>query len=145
MSVDAGGRLQANAVGSAQIVAEASGGKSAPTLVVVATPQAGALLVTDAQVMSVGAPLAVDPSVPPDAGTRYEVTLQGVAAPANGTVVLAAETAPVAGKVVATRAEAGDLVVTLAIAPLDQLFAAYDIDWNIDLSGFPTEPSRCRP
>ena len=141
VSVDASGRVQALATGSAQIVAEANGIKSAPTLIVVATPQAGALLVTDAQVMSVGAPLPADPMAPPDAAVRYEVTLQGVAAPAPGSVVLAAESAPVAGKVVSSRADAGNLVVTLAVAPIDQLFAAYDIDWTIDLSGFPTEPS----
>ena len=139
VSVDAAGRLVANAIGSAQIIAEVDGVRSAPTLVPVALPQPGALLVTDAQVVSVGPPLRLAPGASPGIGTEYEVTLQGVAAPAPGTVVLAAETAPVAGKVVATRQDAGGLVVTLALAPLYELFSAYDIDWTIDLSAFPLE------
>ena len=139
VSVDATGRLVANAIGSAQIFAEADGIRSLPTLVFVAVPQPGALLVTDAQIVSVGGPLNVLPDASPGVGTQYQVTLQGVAAPAPGTVVLAAETAPVAGKVVSTRTDATGLIVTLAIAPLYELVSDYDIDWNIDLSAFTLE------
>ena len=139
VSVDATGRLVANAIGSAQIFAEADGIRSSPTLVVVAVPQPGALLVTDAQIVSIGAPLNLLPDASPGLGTQYEVTLQGVTAPTPGTVVLAAETAPVAGKVVSTRTDATGLIVTLAIAPLYELVSDYDIDWNIDLSAFTLE------
>ena len=131
VSVDASGRVSARAIGSAQIVASGGEARSAPTLVVVAEPQPGALLVGDAKVVSVGAP--------PAAGAPYEVTLQGVAAPAPGTVLLGVETAPIAGKVVATRQEAAGIVVTLAPAPLYELFVAYDIKLAIDLSAFPAE------
>ena len=65
--------------------------------------------------------------------------MQGVAAPAPGTIVIATETAPVAGKVVSTRQEAAGLVVTLALAPLYQLFSAYDIRLTIELADFPFE------
>jgi hypothetical protein len=142
VAVDGNGRLTALAIGSAQITASAAGAVSAPTLVVVAEPQPGALLVGDAQVVSVGTPFAA-PGAAPNAPLQYEVTLMGsVAAPAPGTVVLAAESAPIAGKVVATRSDgAGQLVVTLALAPLPQLFRAYDIDWTIDLSAFAAEPT----
>ena len=147
VSVDATGRLVANAIGSAQIFAEADGIRSMPTLVVVAVPQPGALLVTDAQIVSVGPPLNLLPDAPPGVGTQYEVTLQGVTAPAPGTVVLAAESAPVAGKVISTRTEATGLIVTLVIAPLYELVSNYNIDWNIDLSAFTLEalPNQTAP
>ena len=136
VSVDSAGRLVALAIGSAQVFAQAAGVRSAPTLVIVAQPQAGALLVTDAQVVSVGPPLRVPPGTVPGVGTEYEVTLQGVATPAPGTLLMAAEMAPVAGKVVATRQESAGLVVTLALAPLYELFSDYDIRFDIDLSAF---------
>ena len=136
-SVDGAGQVTAVAIGSTQIFAEGAGLRSAPTLVFVASPQPGALLVTDAQVVSVGPPLALPPGTPPGVGTQYEVTLSGVSPPASGAVVLGAETAPVAGTVVATRQEPAGTIVTLAIAPLYDLFSAYDIALSIDLSAFP--------
>jgi hypothetical protein len=139
VSVDASGKLVANAIGSAQIVAQSAGVQSAPTLVTVAEPKAGALLVTDAQVVSVSSPLNLAPGDAPGVGTQYEVTLQGVTAPALGTVMLAAETAPIAGNVVATRQDSSNLIVTLALAPLAELFNDYDVNYNIDLSAFPLE------
>jgi len=139
VSVDATGKVVAKAIGSAQIIAEAAGVRSMPTLVIVAQPQPGALLVADAQVVSVGPPLRLPAGASPGVGTEYEVTLRNVSPPTPGTVMLAAETAPVAGKVVSTRQEAAGLVVTLALAPLYQLFSAYDLTWNIDLSAFPVD------
>jgi hypothetical protein len=139
VDVSAGGLLTALAVGSAQVFAEVNGVRSAPALVAVAVPVAGALLVTDAQVVAVGPPLGVIQDQPQAAGTQYEVTLQGVAAPAVGTVVLAAETAAVAGRVVASRQDAAGLIVTLELRPIYELFADYGIDWEIDLSAFPLD------
>lgn len=139
VSVDANGGLQALAIGSAQIVAEAGGVKSPPTLVVVAQPQAGAVLVSDAQVLSVSQPVVADPEALVLVGAQYDVTLRDVAVPLPGTIVLAAESAPIAGRVVSTRQEGGNLVVTLAVVSLPDLFTAYDLDWTIDLSAFATE------
>lgn len=136
VSVDAAGRLVALAIGSAQVFAQAADVRSAPTLVIVAQPQAGALLVTDAQVVAVGPPLRVAPGALPGVGTEYEVTLRDVAAPVPGSLLMAAEMAPVAGRVVATRQEPAGLVVTLALAPLYELFSDYDIRFDIDLSAF---------
>lgn len=132
VSVDASGRVEGRAIGSAQIVASGGGARSAPTFVIVAEPQPGAVLLGDAQVVSVGAPSGAG---------DVDVTLQGVAAPLPGTVVLGVETAPVAGKVVSTRlgAAPGTVVVTVATAPLYQLFVDYDISFAIDLSAFPAE------
>lgn len=144
VSVDAAGHVVALGIGSAQIFAESAGIRSTPTLVIVARPQTGALLLSDAQVVSVAAPSAPASGVSPGVGAQYEVTLRGVAAPTPGTVVLGVETAPVAGKVVATRQEAAGLVVTLALAPLYQLFDAYDIRLSIPLAdfGFEEVPDR---
>ncbi len=139
VSVDPTGRVEGVTIGSAQIFAEGAGLKSAPTLAFVAEPQSGALLVTDAQVVSVGPPIGLPSGEAPGVGTEYEVTLTGVTAPSTGTVILGAETAPVAGKVVSTRVESGQVVVTVAIAPLYQLFTDYDIKLGIDLSAFPVE------
>ncbi len=139
VEVDATGKVVAKAIGSAQIFAEGAGLRSPPTLVFVAEPAAGGLLVTDAQVVSVGPPLSVPPGESPGVGTEYEVTLTGVDAPAPGTVVLAAETAPVAGKAVSTRQDPAGTVVRLALAPLYQLFTDYDIALSIDLAAFPVE------
>ena len=81
--------------------------RSPPTLAIVAAPQAGALLVTDAQVVAVGPILRLAVGAAVGVGAEYEVTLAGVAAPAPGTVMLAAESAPVAGKVVASTGRSG--------------------------------------
>lgn len=138
VAIDANGRLEARAIGSAQVFASSGSYRSQPVFVVVAEPQAGALLVSDAQVVSVGPPLGLAPGEVPGAGTQYEVRLTGVATPPSpGTVVLASGNAPVSGKVAATRVESGVLVVTLAMAPLPELLARYDINWSIDLNAFP--------
>jgi hypothetical protein len=109
--------------------------------VFVAEPKPGALVLSDEQVMSVGTPAGVAPGETPASGARYEVLVSGVApAPAPGTVVISSGDAPVAGKVVSTRDEAGNLVLTLELAPLPQLLARYHIDWEIDLAQFPLEP-----
>ena len=140
VSIDATGKLLAKAIGSAQIFAEVGGVRSIPTIVLVAQPQPGALVLTDAQVVSVGPFLRLAPGEGPGVGTQFEVTLQGVSAPPPGIVVVAAETAPVAGKVVTTRQGSAGLVVTLAIAPLYQLFSAYDIALSLDLAAFSLAP-----
>ena len=138
VSVDASGRVLAEAIGSALIVAEANGIRSAPAFAVVAEPAPGALLVTDAQVVAVSPPLSVPPDTAPGVGTLYEVTLTGVASPpVPGTVMLAAGEAPVAGKVVGTRQEGATQIVTLELAPLYELLSQYRIDWAIDLKQFP--------
>lgn len=139
VAVDANGRVTALAIGSAQVFAQAGPLRSTPTLVTVAIPKPDALLLTDAQVLAVGPRLVPAPGTAPGAGAEYEVTLQGVVAPAAGTLVLAAETAPVAGKVVSSRQEAAGLVVRLVLVPLYELFEDYDIRFDIDLSAFAME------
>ena len=140
VGVDPTGVVSANAIGSAQIFAEANGVRSLPTFVVVAEPVSGALLLTDAQVQAVGAPLNLDPSALPSIGTQYEVRVTGVSPPPGvGTPVLAMGDAPVAGTVVSTRDDAGTLVLTLQLAPLHQLLGRYHIDFDIDLGQYPSQ------
>ncbi len=137
ISVDASGKLTAMAIGSAQIAAQAGGVWSQPVLVVVAEPAPGALLVTDAQVVSVGDVIGLAAGEFPDPGMQYEVRLQGVSpAPDPGTILLAAELSPVAGRVVSTRTDSGDLVVVLELVTLPELVRNASIDWDLDLSTF---------
>jgi hypothetical protein len=135
--VDATGAVVAETIGSAQIFAEAGGVRSLPSLVLVAEPAAGALLVRDDQVVAIGPPLGLGPDDLPVMGTRYEVTLSGLAAaPDPGTVVLPAGQEVFGGKVVSTRAEGTNVVLTLALAPLHELLARYDFGWSIALGPF---------
>jgi hypothetical protein len=137
VAVDPAGGVLAKEIGSAQIFAEAGGVRSLPSFVLVAEPAPGALLVSDAQVLNVGPPLGLGPDEVPGMGTQYEVTLAGIATPpAAGTVVLPAGLAVVGGKVVATRTEGANLVVTLALAPVYELLDRYDMAWTIDLAPF---------
>ena len=108
VSVDANGQLQALvALGSATIVAEAGELRSAPTLVVVATPQPGALLVSDAQVVAVGGAAAAGRRRDSAPAAHYVVTLRDIAAPLPVTISpRPPRSAPVAGKAAATRANA---------------------------------------
>ena len=140
VSVDASGRITAHAIGSAMLFAQANGKRSQPIFVVVAEPVPGALVLTDAQIVAVGAPIGLAADAMAEIGTRFEVTVSGLATPpAPGTAVLAAGDAQVAGKVVSSRSEAGNLVLLLELAPLPQLLARYDLDWDIDLSTLPVD------
>jgi hypothetical protein len=133
VSVDSDGVLTARAAtGSAQIVARAGGVPSQPALALVAQPVAGALLVGDDQV--VGDPEETDPGAAPSLANTYRVTLQGVAAPAVGKVVIGTGGKPVAGRVVAVRASGSRQVVTLQPLPVNQLFAALELRERFDLS-----------
>jgi hypothetical protein len=141
VSVSQTGKLLAEAVGSAQIYAEAGGIQSSATLVAVAIPVNGAMLVYDDQVVQIGEPLPTLPDEP----DWYEVTLRNVSAPPIGTIVLAAETAPIAGRLLDYRAVAEGIMFTLEIVSLNQLFEDYYIDWSIDISDYALEEAPPSP
>jgi hypothetical protein len=127
VAVDADGVLTSTSrVGSAVIVAQAEGTESAPLLALVVVPAPKSEFVDDGQV--VGDVTLVDPSAPFAPGLLYEVTLTGRDAPAMGTILLGRETAPVAGEVVDTRLDDGNLVVTLELLPLHELFMEIRVD-----------------
>ena len=137
VTVDSTGKLTSVAIGSAQITAVAGGVTSAATTVLVAETAPGAVMVTDAQVVSVGPVTFTPADGPGGVGTQYEVRLKGVSpAPAVGTILLASEGAQVAGKVVSTRDESGTLVATLELRPMYEVLGRYSIDWDLDVAPF---------
>ena len=132
VSVAAGGRVTAGALGSAQIVAEAGGKRSLPALVVVAFPAPGAILVDDAQV--VGDPVATVPGSDPSLANTYDVLLRNVSVVPGNLVVGTGEKA-VGGRVVtATQRADGTSLVTLSLVPLPELLPGLRIDETFDLS-----------
>jgi len=133
IGVDGSGKVTAATNnGSSQIVAEANGVKSAPLLVVVTTLPAGAILLTDAQI--VGEPFETDPNAPPSFDNTYKVVLTGVGAPAMGSLLINTESKPVAGRVVAVDTAGGQTTVTLAQVSLREAFPNLQINEVIDLS-----------
>ena len=137
VTVDSNGKLTGVAIGSAQITAAAGGVTSAATTVLVAETAPGALMVTDAQVVSVGPVTFTPADEQGGVGTQYEVRLTGVSPPpAVGTILLASEAAQVAGKVVSTRDESGTLVATLEIRPLYEVLGRYSIDWDLEVAPY---------
>jgi hypothetical protein len=85
VAVDPDGTLTAQALGAAQIVADAAGVRSAPALAVVATPAPGTLLIDEAQI--VGPP--VGPAAPPPPGVlpTYQVVLRGLPPPVGALLI----------------------------------------------------------
>jgi len=134
IGVDAAGKLSAtSAAGSSQIVASAQGVRSAPLLAVVTQPAAGAVLVSDAQVL--GEPVETDPNSAPSLANTYRVTLSGVAPPALGTLLVGTGSKAVAGRVLAVDTSvAGQTTVTLGLVPLPELFPNLLLDEVFDLS-----------
>jgi hypothetical protein len=137
VAVDAAGKVSAAvANGSSQIVAVAQGIESAATLVVVTQPVAGAVLVSDAQVL--GDVIATDPDAAPSVGNTYRVTLVGVSAPAVGALMVGTGGKPVAGRVVSVDTSvAGQTTATLGLVPLPELLPNLQLDEVFDLSKGP--------
>jgi hypothetical protein len=134
VQVDANGKVRAvTALGSAQIVAEVNGVRSTPVLVSTVELHPGTLLVRDAEVARIGTPEA---AAAPAETIVYDVWLAGVAPPAPGALVLASETSPVGGRVVASAVEDGLTRVRLQVLNLPDLLARYDFNWTLDLSAY---------
>ena len=133
VEVDASGiATSTTSLGSAMITAHAEGVSSTPLLVTVTQPVSGAVLVDDAQV--VGDIRPKDPGSPIIVGSHYDVTLTGVSAPAVGDILIGTGEAAVAGRVYAVSKQAGNIVVTLELVPLDELFTGFEINESIPLS-----------
>lgn len=133
VSVDGSGVITAQtAIGSAQIVAATGGVKSRPVLVLVAQPVAGATLVSDEQME--GDPVESRPGAAPSPTNTYRVTLQGVAAPALGGVLIGSGGKPVAGRVVAVQSVGTQTIVTLQPLAPNQQFTNFRVQESFDLS-----------
>jgi len=139
VSVSAGAVRSVADLGSSVVRAVVGNVRSAPVLVTVAEPQPGALLVTDAQVVSVGPPIVEGPDAP-DLGWDREVTLRLPTDPAVGTVVLASESAAVAGKVVSIRRSGDTVVVRLARAALPDVLLRYALHLDLQAGDLRLSP-----
>ena len=117
-------------LGSAQIVARSGNLVSAPVLALRATPAAGALLVSDAQV--IGGIEAVDPAAAYGPGWRYRAHLRGVT-PAVGQIVLASGGAPIGGRVVSVSGGGDDVTVVLELIPLGEMFTQLTFSERLSL------------
>lgn len=120
VAVDGSGVVSGIAVGSAQVTATV-GELKASTLALTAQLVPGAMQVTDAQLARRFVP--VDATTPYGPGFRYRVDLVGVTPPAPGTILVASEAAPLAGRVV----EVSGQTVTLEVVPVSQVFAAIEL------------------
>ena len=140
LGIDSTGKVTAVvANGSSQIVAEAKGVRSAPLLAVVTTVPAGAVLLTDSQI--VGDPVETAPDAVPSFANTYEVVLTGVAAPPVGTLLVSTESRPVLGRVVAVDTTGGHTTVTLGLVSLREAFPNLNINQVFDLRQAPVSIS----
>lgn len=118
-------------LGSAQVIAEAEGVASTPSFVIVAAPAADAFTIQDNQVVE--GPELLDPNEIPTLGTQYRIVLSGAHVLLPGSIVLASESLPIAGRVVATSPQGDNTAVVLEIVPLTELFRNLSIDERFDL------------
>ena len=137
ISVDAyTGDVTANALGSSLVTARAGGVDSPPVMMVYTTPVIGAILVSDAQIVS--KPRLVDPGAVFDIGTQFTVTLTGITPPQPGDILMGRQSIPLAGRVVSTTTTGNNIVVTMEITPVNEIFDDLVIKETFDLSQLET-------
>jgi hypothetical protein len=133
IAVDAAGTVTAAGSGGSSQVTARIGTLASPPLVVVHTPvPAGAVLVTDANI--VGDPVETDPDAPAQVGATYVVRLSGMAAPRVGALLINTEAKPVAGRVTRVETSNGEHRVTLALVTAPEMFPNLALDESIDLN-----------
>lgn len=133
VTIDQDGMVTAiTSVGSAQLVAEVCGVSSPPVLTIVAVPAAGAMLVTDAQV--IGDPTPVDPDAPYESEYLYRVTLSGIDLPQVGQILMGTGEKPVGGRVVEVVQNGETTTVTLELVGLDEFFETLKINETVSFS-----------
>jgi hypothetical protein len=127
VQVDQQGRVSALAtVGSALVEVSSGDVVAAPVPVVTAKPKPGVMMIADDDI--VGEPVLVE-YVETVIGSRMSVTLRKEPAPAVGTIVLASEGTPLAGRVVeVVSAETGATNVVVEVVRLDELFDDLQIE-----------------
>jgi hypothetical protein len=131
VSITSAGQATAGAkLGSVMLTAQV-GDVKAVTVAVVARVPSGTTLVTDAQVVKL---VAVNPNAKFQVGYQYTVTLEGIPTPALGSMVLARESASIAGKVIAVTVNGTQTLVTLEVVPIPDLFTKLELNEVVDLS-----------
>jgi len=127
VAVDEQGLLTSmGTIGSAEVTAEVDGVTSSPVIVAVVLPALNTQFVNDDQV--VGDMELVDPESVYAPGAQYRVTLTDVDVPDIGTVLVAREDLPIAGGVVDVQQNGNEVIVTLEVLPLNELFTSLKID-----------------
>ena len=123
--------LRATFIGGATQVSAAVGNTTLaapPVMFYSAQPTAGALMVSDAQVV-IG-PAAVDTAAPRGLGFQYRMTLSGISLPPIGSLMVGTGAQPIAGKVVAAQSNSAlpaNTDVVLELVPLHELFADLNV------------------
>lgn len=118
--------------GSSQITARIGSLKSAPLLAVHTQLPAGAVLLSDANI--VGEPEETTPDAAASLSSTYRVRLSGVPAPDVGALLINTEAKVVAGRVRSVETANGVHTVTLGLLPAREMFPNLIIDEVIDLS-----------
>lgn len=132
VSVDDEGNVTALTDLGGALIYAAAGDRTTPVAVLIAQPVAGAVLVSDAQVVS--APQALgDPSAIPGNGDRYRVSLTGIDAPPPGTILLATGGAEIGGRVLTSSATASGIDVEFELVPLPEMLARYSFSFEIPI------------
>lgn len=133
VGVSVNGELIAQGTGGvSQITARVGNLRSAPMLALHTPVAAGAVLLTDEQI--VGEPEESSPGAAPSASNIYRVRLSGVAAPAVGDLLVNTGGKVVVGRVLAVQSADGVQAVTLGLLPLREVFPQLRIDEVIDLA-----------
>ena len=127
VSVAADGTITAVATGSSQVTADINGVRSAPVMVIVTKPAAGAKLVTDDQI--VGDPVATEPAAEPSPTNTYQVTFSDPP-PSVGELLAGTGEKAIAGRVEGVTGQ----VVTMSLVPLAELLPDLELSEVIDLS-----------
>ncbi len=125
-------------LGSATIRAESGEVRSDPVVVATVALHPGTVVVTDDQVVDIGEPFTPDGAAD-GWSAQMDVRLRGIDPPAPGTIVVSAESSPLGGSVVSAEEDGGEVAVRLELVSLPELFARYDIDWQIGLGGHTVE------
>ena len=118
-------------LGGALIYADA-GDRTTPVAVLVAEPAAGAVLVSDEQVVSEPQPLG-DPNAYPVNGDRYRVSLKDIDAPSAGAILLATGSAEIGGRVVSSAETGSGIDVEYELVPLTELLARYSFNLSVPI------------
>lgn len=127
-AVDGGEVTAGGTTGSSLVIAEVDGVRSAPVLVLAATPAPDAVLLDDSVITSVEVVEPVDVS-----HVRWTVQAK-VAPPPVGTIVLARESKAVAGRVTASSKSGGGASMTVERVPLTEAFTAFSLNEKVPVA-----------
>jgi len=134
------GQVSAQVVGSTLVTASAAVVVSNVATVVVsnaatvvyATPVAGAVLVSDSQILS--GPTPLNPTATFGIGSKFTVSVTGITTPTPGTILMGAGDIPLSGQVLSATANGTQTDLTMQVVHLTTLFSDLKINESIDLS-----------